>query len=80
MITVFDWIRNGLRTIRFPSVHVHSDKRSFFINTKTWAEQAVSPHSRIQVNSSLIDHFSLCGGDLAKSTIYSWENELVLST
>ena len=63
-----------------PSVHVHSDKRPFFVNTNTWAEQAVFPHTRIQVYSSLIDHFSLCGGDLAKSTIYSWENELVLST
>ena len=80
MITVFDWVRNGLRTIRFPSVHVHSDKRPFFVNTNTWAEQAVLPHTRTQVSSSLIDHYSLWGGDLAKSTIYSLENDLALSS
>ena len=43
MITVFDRIRKAIRTKRYPSVHVHSDKRSFFINTNTWAEQAVWP-------------------------------------
>jgi hypothetical protein len=51
MITVFDWVRNGLRTIRFPSVHVHSYKRPFFVNKNTWADQTVYPLSRTQVVS-----------------------------
>ena len=76
MITVFDWVRNGLRTIRFPSVHVHSYKRPFFVNKNTWADQTVYPLSRTQVSFSLIDHSSLWGGDLAKSTIYSVEMTL----
>jgi len=50
---------------------VHSCKRTFVVNKNTWVDQAVAPLSRTRVSSSLIDRFSLWGGDLAKNTIYS---------